>query len=193
MTAGIPVLIPLSSGGGTQNFLVPNATFFVELAAFLLLFYLLARFVIPPINRAMTRRQEAIRTQFAELDEAKADARAEEEKFKAQTADARKQAGKIREEAKEQGDQIVAEAREQAQVEAKRIVEHGHAQLEAERKQALASLRSEVGTLATNLASRIVGESLEDDERSNRVVDRFLADLETMETAEAAGRKNGDR
>ena len=164
MTAGIAALIPLSEG--TQNFLVPNATFFVELAAFLLLFYLLARFVIPPINRAMTNRQEAIRTQFAELEEAKADARAAEEKYKAQTADARKQAGKIREEAKEQGDQIVAEAREQAQVEAKRIVDHGHAQLEAERKQALASLRAEVGTLATKLASRIVGESLEDDERS---------------------------
>jgi len=178
---------------GTQNFLVPNATFFVELAAFLLLFYLLARFVIPPINRAMTNRQEAIRNQFAELEEAKADARAAEERFKAQTADARKQAGKIREEAREQGDQIVAEAREQAQVEAKRIVDHGHAQLEAERKQALHSLRAEVGTLATELASRIVGESLEDDERANRVVDRFLADLETMETAEAAGQQDGAR
>jgi F-type H+-transporting ATPase subunit b len=191
MSAGIAALIPLSEG--TQNFLVPNATFFVELAAFLLLFWLLARYVIPPINRAMTNRQEAIRTQFAELDEAKADARAAEEKFKAQTADARKQAGKIREEAKEQGDQIVAEAREQAQVEAKRIVDHGHAQLEAERKQALHSLRAEVGTLATELASRIVGESLEDDERANRVVDRFLADLETMETAEAAGQQDGAR
>ena len=189
MTAGIAALIPLSEG--TQNFLVPNATFFVELAAFLLLFWLLARYVIPPINRAMTNRQEAIRTQFAELEEAKGDARAAEEKFKAQTADARKQAGKIREEAKEQGDQIVAEAREQAQVEAKRIVDHGHAQLEAERKQALHSLRAEVGTLATELASRIVGESLEDDERANRVVDRFLADLETMETAEAAGQQDG--
>jgi F-type H+-transporting ATPase subunit b len=191
MTPGIAALIPLSEG--TQNFLVPNATFFVELAAFLLLFYLLARFVIPPINRAMTNRQEAIRNQFAELEEAKADARAAEEKFKAQTADARKQAGKIREEAREQGDQIVAEAREQAQLEAKRIVDHGHAQLEAERKQALHSLRAEVGTLATELASRIVGESLEDDERANRVVDRFLADLETMETAEAAGQQDGAR
>jgi F-type H+-transporting ATPase subunit b len=191
MTAGIAALIPLSEG--TQNFLVPNATFFVELAAFLLLFYLLARFVIPPINRAMTNRQEAIRNQFAELEEAKADARAAEERFKAQTADARKQAGKIREEAREQGDQIVAEAREQAQLEAKRIVDHGHAQLEAERKQALHSLRAEVGTLATELASRIVGESLEDDERANRVVDRFLADLETMESAEAAGQQDGAR
>ena len=196
MTAGIAALLPASSsegGGGTQNFLVPNATFFVELAAFLLLFYLLARYVIPPINRAMTNRQEAIRTQFAELEEAKADARAAEEKYKAQTADARKQAGKIREEAREQGDQIVAEAREQAQLEAKRIVDHGHAQLEAERKQALHSLRAEVGTLATELASRIVGESLEDDERSTRVVDRFLADVESMQAAAATAQQDGGR
>jgi F-type H+-transporting ATPase subunit b len=191
MTGVVAQLVPMAET--ESNFLVPNATFFVELAAFALLFYLLARYVIPPINRAMTNRQEAIRTQFAELDQAKADARAAEERYKAQTADARKQAGKIREEAREQGDQIVAEAREQAQVEAKRIVDHGHAQLEAERKQALHSLRAEVGTLATDLASRIVGESLEDDQRANRVVDRFLADLETMETAEAAGQQDGAR
>jgi F-type H+-transporting ATPase subunit b len=180
--------IPLAS-----NFLAPNGTFLVELIAFGVIVWILAKFVIPPINRAMTARQEAIRAEFAELDEAEADARKAEEQFKAQTADARKQAGKIREEAHEQADQIVAEAREQAQTEAKRIVDHGHAQLEAERKQALASLRAEVGTLATNLASRIVGESLEDDERSNRVVDRFLSDLESMETAEAAGQQNGSR
>ncbi len=197
MTAGIAALTPASSSGGgheeTQNFLVPNATFFVELAAFLLLFYLLARYVIPPINRAMTARQEAIRKEFAELDEAKGDAHKAEDEFKAQIADARKQAAKIREEANEQGAQILAEARERAHSEADRIIEHGHTQIEAERKQAVASLRAEVGTLATKLASRIVGESLEDDERSNRVVDRFLADLETMETAEASGRADGDR
>jgi F-type H+-transporting ATPase subunit b len=180
--------IPLAS-----NFLAPNGTFLVELIAFGIIVWILAKFVIPPINKAMTARQEAIRTEFAELDEAKDDAHKAEEEFKAQIADARKQASKIREEAHEQGDQIVAEAREQAQTESKRIVEHGHAQLEAERKQALASLRAEVGTLATNLAGRIVGESLEDDERANRVVDRFLADLESMETAEAAGQQNGDR
>ena len=76
--------------------------------------------------------------------------------------------------------------REQAQTESSRIVEHGKAQIEAERQQAVTPLRAEVGTLATALAGRIVGESLEDDDRANRVVDRFLADLETLETARAA-------
>ena len=67
--------------------------------------------------------------------------------------------------------------REQAQTEAARIVEHAHTQIEADRKAAVASLRAEVGTLATTLAGRIVGESLDDD-RQSRVVDRFLAELE---------------
>jgi F-type H+-transporting ATPase subunit b len=172
-----------------SNFLVPNATFFVELFAFLLILAFLGRVVIPPINRAMTARQESIRAEFAEAEEAKKSANEAEEKFRSQIADARKEAAKIREEAREQGAQIIAELREQAQSEAARIVEHGHAQLAAERQQALTSLRAEVGSLATTLAGRIVGESLEDDERSARVVDRFLADLETLETSKVAGQQ----
>jgi F-type H+-transporting ATPase subunit b len=180
-------LIPLSS-----NFLVPNGTFLVELIAFAIIVWVLAKFVIPPVNRAMTARQEAIRQQFAELDEAKDDAHKAEEEYKAQLSDARQAANKIREEAREQADQIVQDAREKAQTEADRIIENGHGQVRAERQQAIASLRAEVGTLATELASRIVGESLEDDERSNRVVDRFLVDLEAMQSAEEAGKASGD-
>jgi F-type H+-transporting ATPase subunit b len=168
-----PAVTPMA-----DNFLVPNATFFVELAAFLVLLFLLGKFIIPPINRAMTARQDAIRAEFAELDEAKSEASAAEEEFKSQIADARHEAARIREEAREQGAAIIAEMREQAQAEAARIVEHAHVQIEADRKAAAASLRSEVGTLATTLAGRIVGESLDDEARQSRVVDRFLTELE---------------
>ncbi|WP_230486638.1 F0F1 ATP synthase subunit B [Nocardioides anomalus] len=177
-------------GGGTEsNFLVPNATFFVELAAFALVFFILTKYVIPPINKAMTARQEAIRQEFAEAEQAKKDANSAEAEFKAQIADARKEAARIREEAHEQGKQIIEEAKQQAQAEQQRIKEQAQAQIAAERQQALTSLRAEVGTLATSLAGRIVGEALEDDERSGRVVDRFLADLESLETSKAA--RNG--
>jgi F-type H+-transporting ATPase subunit b len=181
-------LIPMES-----NFLVPNATFFAELFAFAIMLFILGKYVVPPINRAMTARQEAIRKEFAEADEAKKNAKQAEDEFRAQIADARHEAARIREDAKDQGAQIIAEAREQALVEQQRIVENGRAQVAAERQQAAASLRAEVGTLATNLAGRIVGESLEDDERATRVVDRFLADLETMESAQAAGQPDGAR
>ena len=172
-----------------SNFLVPNATFFVELAAFAIMFWILAKYVIPPINKAMTARQDAIRQEFAEVEEAKQKANNAEAEFKAQIADARKEAARIREEAHEQGKQIIEEAKQQATVEQQRVKEQAQAQIQAERQQALTSLRAEVGTLATALAGRIVGESLEDDERSGRVVDRFLADLESLETSKAA--RNG--
>jgi F-type H+-transporting ATPase subunit b len=170
----------------TNNFLVPNGTFFVELIAFAIIFFILAKYVVPPINKAMTARQDAIRQEFAEADEAKQNAHSAEEEFKAQLADARKEAARIRDEAREQGTSIIAEAKEQAQVEVQRVKDQAQAQIAAERQAALTSLRAEVGTLATSLAGRIVGESLEDDDRSSRVVDRFLADLETLETSKNA-------
>ena len=177
----VTTVLPMAS-----NFLVPNGTFFVELIAFVVMFAILAKYVVPPINKAMTARQDAIRQQFADLDQAKSDAHQAEEEFRAQIADARHEAARIREEAREQGAAIIAEMREQAQAESNRIVEHAHTQIEADRKAAVASLRSEVGTLATTLAGRIVGESLDDEARQSRVVDRFLADLDADISAQAA-------
>jgi F-type H+-transporting ATPase subunit b len=142
------------------------------------LVYLLAKYLIPPINKAMTDRQNAIRKEFADLEEAQADARKAEADYKEQLNNAKHEAARIREEAREQGAQIVQEAREKAQVEHDRIVELAHTQVEADRKAAFNSLRRDVGSLATNLAGRIVGEAMDDDERQDRVVERFLADLE---------------
>ena len=172
-------LVPLAD----SNFLVPNGTFFVELFAFAIMVFILGKYVVPPINRAMTARQDSIRQQFSDLEQAKSDAHQAEEEFRSQITQARHEAAKIREEAREQGAAIIAEMREQAQAEANRIVEHAHTQLEADRKAAVASLRSEVGTLATSLAGRIVGESLDDDARQSRVVERFLADLDGQPSA----------
>ena len=166
-------VVPLAN-----NFLVPNATFIAEVIAFAVIIWVLAKFVIPPINAAMTSRQEAIRKQFADLEEAEGDARKAEADYKEQLNNAKHEAARIREEAREHGAQIVQEAREKAQTEADRIIDHAHAQIEADRKAAFASLRRDVGSLATTLAGRIVGEAMDDDERQGRVVERFLADLE---------------
>ena len=174
------VAVPLAS-----NFLVPNGTFFVELIAFGIIVWILAKWVIPPVNRAMTERQKAIRQQFADLEEAQSDARAAEKEYKEELSKARHEAAKIREEAREQGAAIIADMRKQAQDESERILRHGRAQLEAERSQAVQSLRNEVGTMATELAGRIVGESLEDDERQARTVERFISALEDQSSRSA--------
>ena len=164
-----------------SNFLVPNATFFFELFAFLIVLWVLAKWVVPPINKAMSERQERIRHQFEEMEQATASAKQAEEELRAQMVEARHEATKIREDAREQGSAIIAEMREQAQAESQRIVDTAKAQLEAERQQVLNQLRGEVGAIATNLAGRIVGESLDDDERQRRTVDRFISELESTE------------
>ncbi|WP_157339867.1 MULTISPECIES: F0F1 ATP synthase subunit B [Nocardioides] len=159
----------------------------LSLVVFGILFFAVKKWVVPNFETTFEERTKAIEggLEAAETKQAEADAKLAE--LEQQLADARHEAARIREEAREHGAAIVAEMREQAQAEASRIVEHGKSQIEAERQQAITSLRAEVGTLATSLAGRIVGESLDDDARSAAVVDRFLADLETIEASEAAG------
>ena len=76
--------------------------------------------------------------------------------------------------------------REQAQAEARRLVDAAHAQIDADRQLAIQMLRAEVGTLAVDLAGRVVGEALEDEARQRRVVERFMEDLETQPDAAGA-------
>jgi F-type H+-transporting ATPase subunit b len=153
--------------------------FLIALIIFGILFFAIKKFVVPNFEKTFAERTSAIEggLEAAETKQAEADAKLAE--LEQQLAEARHEAARIREEAREQGAQIVAEMREQAQTESARIVEHGKAQIEAERQAAVTSLRAEVGGLATGLAGRIVGESLEDHVRQNGVVERFLAELES--------------
>jgi len=175
------------------NPLIPHPVEIVlSLIVFGLLYLAIRKFVVPNFERTFSARTQAIEggLRAAETKQAEADARLAQ--LEQQLGEAKHEAARIREEAREQGSQIVAEMRTQAQAEAGRIVEHGKAQIEAERQQAVTSLRAEVGSLATALAGRIVGESLEDDARSTRVVDRFLADLESAQPSAApAGTSTG--
>ena len=169
------------------NFLVPNATFIAELVGFLIVLAVLGKYVLPLLNDAVTERQQLIRHQYEESEQARADARAAEAEFRSQLVEARHEASRIREEAKEQGASIIAEMREQAQSDASRIIEHAQAQLEAERALVVQQLRNELGRMATTLAGTIVGESLEDDERRARTVDRFIASLESESSDQPSG------
>ena len=161
------------------NPLVPNiAEIVVGLIAFSLLFIVLRTRVVPMFEKAFTARTEAIEGGIAKAEKAQLEAQAALAAYTAQLSDARGEAQTIREEARVQGAAIIEELRAKAQEEATRITAAAHASIEAERQQAIASLRHEVGTLATELASKIVGEALDDQVRQSGIVDRFLNDLE---------------
>jgi F-type H+-transporting ATPase subunit b len=155
---------------------------------FVILLVFFWKYVLPRMQKLLDERAEAIEGNIAKADEAQRKAEAALEEYTAQLANARAEAGNIRESAREDGKRIVAEARNAAQSEAARVTASAQAQIEAERQSALVSLRSEVGTLAIDLASGVIGESLSDDAKATAVVDRFLADLEASEAA-AGGKK----
>lgn len=159
--------------------LLPHpAEMIVGLIAFGILYWLYKTKVVPRMEALYAERTAAIEGGMQQAEEAQQQAQAALEQYQAQLAEARAEAARIREEAREQGAAIVAEMRGHAQSEAARITEAAHKQIEAERQQAVVSLRSEVGRLSTDLAGRIVGESLEDEARQRGIVDRFLAELE---------------
>ncbi len=145
---------------------------------FIVILVVVWKVALPKMKTLLDQRAAAIEGNIAKADEAQRKAEAALEEYTAQLAEARKEAGEIRDAAREDGKKIVAEAKDTASAEAARLTATAHTQIEAERQSALVSLRSEVGTLALDLAGGVIGESLSDDAKAKGVVDRFLADLE---------------
>ncbi len=150
---------------------------------FIVILVLFWVYALPRMKKLLDERSAAIEGNIAKADEAQRKAEAALEEYTAQLADARREAGEIRDAAREDGKKIVAEAKENASTEAARLTAAAHAQIDAERQTAFVSLRGEVGTLALDLAGGVIGEALSDDAKAKAVVDRFLADLEASETA----------
>ncbi len=179
----------LRAAGETVNPFIP-AVYDLFWSAVCFAIILIAFWVkfLPRIKKLLDERAEAIEGNIAKADQAQHKAEALLEEYTAQLADARSEGAKIREQARTDGQKILAELKEQATNEAARVTSNAQAQIEAERQAAVVSLRGEVGSLAIDLASGVVGEVLTDDKRAQAIVDRFLADLEASEAKAGSGK-----
>jgi F-type H+-transporting ATPase subunit b len=171
----------------TENPLVPPIPeLVIGLLAFVIVFGFLAKKLLPNINKVLDERREAIEGGMEKAEAAKSEADSVLEQYKAQLAEARHEAARLRQEATEQGVTILQEMRAEGQRQREEIIAAGHTQIEADRRSAANALRRDVGKLATELAGKLVGESLEDTARQSRTIDRFLDELESgASTAEA--------
>ena len=173
--------VPHAEASG--NFLIPDGTFVAELVVFLLVLLAISRLVVPPLKASMEKRQEAIRQQLEDARQAKERLDAAESEYAAAMAEARAEAARTREEARRIRQEIIDGARDEARTAAEEVTRQAEERLAVQHRQVLAELRAEVGKLATDLAGRIVGEAMNDEELQRRVVDRFLAELATTEAA----------
>lgn len=160
----------------------------IGLLCFAIIFFVFAKKLLPSINKVLDERHDKIVGGIEEAEAAQVEAQSVLEQYKAQLAEARHEAARLRSDAQEQGAVLIAEMREEGQRQREEIIAAGHTQIEADRKAAAQSLRQDVGQLATQLAGKIVGESLEEHARQSRTIDRFLDGLDDAATKAEATR-----
>ncbi|MEU8297852.1 F0F1 ATP synthase subunit B [Micromonospora sp. NPDC048909] len=147
--------------------------------AFIVLCFVLMKFVFPRMEQTFQARVDAIEGGIKRAEAAQAEANQLLEQYRAQLAEARTDAAKIRDDARADAEGIRQDILAKAREESDRIIAAGKDQLAAERATIVRELRTEVGTIAVDLASKIVGESLADEARRKGTVDRFLSGLES--------------
>ncbi|MBH0777342.1 F0F1 ATP synthase subunit B [Nocardia bovistercoris] len=178
-----------ASEGEDINPLVPETYDIVWsvvcVAIIAVLFY---KYVVPRLMQTLEERSDKIEGGIARAEAAQEEAKQTLQQYQQQLADARLEAARIREDARAQGQQILAQMRSEAQAESDRIVAAGHSQLEAQRQQILTELRSEVGRTAVDLAEKIIGQSVSDDAKQAASIERFLAELDDTDAGIGVGR-----
>jgi F-type H+-transporting ATPase subunit b len=158
---------------------IPWGELVIGIVCFAILVWVLHKFAWPMFEKAYAERTAAIEGGIAKAEQAQADAAAALEEYNRQLAGAREEASRIREDARAQAQSIHDDLVAKARAETDRIAAAGQAQLDAQRAAIVAELRADLGRVAVDLAGKVVGESLEDEARQRRTVDRFLAELES--------------
>ncbi|SIN17364.1 F0F1 ATP synthase subunit B [Micromonospora cremea] len=167
-------------GESTHNPIIPIwQEIVVGTVAFAVLCFVLMKFVFPRMEQTFQARVDAIEGGIKRAEAAQAEANKLLEQYRAQLAEARTDAAKIRDDARADAEGIRQDVLAKAREESDRIIAAGKDQLAAERATIVRELRSEVGAIAVDLASKIVGESLADEARRKGTVDRFLSGLES--------------
>ncbi len=163
----------------TQVLGLPIGEIIIAIVGFAVLLFVLNKLVWPQFEKAYAARTKAIEGGIEEAQAAQKEAKAALEEYQRQLSGAREEAAKIREEARVAAHAIREDLLAQAHAETERIAATGRSQLAAQRSSIVAELRGDLGRLSVDLAGKVVGESLEDEARQQRTVERFLAELES--------------
>jgi F-type H+-transporting ATPase subunit b len=164
--------------------------------AFLILLVLMYRTVFPSVNQAFKDRRANIEGKLERAERDRAEAEQLLEQYRRRLRDAEDETQRILEEARSNAERVRRELLAKAETDAGRELDRARQAIRAERDQAIRQLRNEVGTLAVELATRVVGDSLDRD-RQLRLVDEYIDELGNQAQAGAlTGRRedgDGDR
>ena len=140
------------------------------------------KFFMPKFQSVFDERTAKIEGGLAKAEQAQKDAEEAMKKYQAQLSTARVEASKIRDDARAEASHIIADARSRAETEAAQITANAERSLESQQQKAMVNLKGEVGSLATSLASKILGSELQDSAVQTQMIDQMLADMENDES-----------
>jgi F-type H+-transporting ATPase subunit b len=144
--------------------------------AFLILLFLMYRTVWPSVDKAFKDRRANIEGKLEEAERERQEAEGLLEQYRRRLRDAEDETQRILDEARANAERLRRELMAKAETDAGRELERARQAIRSERDQAIGQLRNEVGTLAIELATRVVGDSL-DRERQLRLVDQYIEEL----------------
>lgn len=153
-----------------------NGTALASMISFIILAVFLSRVAWQPLRKLMADRQERISKALNDAQQAREDAEKLRAQLEADQAHARSEAQAIMARSEETAKARAAEILAQAQEAAERSRKAALAEIEAEREQALRSIRTEVAELSLRIAERVLGEELRG-ERQREVLERAVADV----------------
>jgi F-type H+-transporting ATPase subunit b len=145
----------------TSNFLIPNGTFIVELIAFVIVLGVMAKYILPPVNKALKDRQAAIKAELDAADEAKSDAAAADVERREALDHARQQAREIVEQANRTAERLNTEAQARGESEYDRLVTSAEAEVRLARQRALEEAASRLGELVVDVVEQIIGREMD--------------------------------
>ncbi len=161
----------------SSNFLVPNATFVVELVAFLVVLGVLARYVLPVVNTSMEARQKTIRQSLEDAETAKRRAEEAEADYRRTMEQARQEARGMVDEANKLGEQLRADLRQRGEQEYERIISRAQSDIDASARRAAEELRQQVSGMVITVVERVIGEGFGADEH-RALIDRTIEQVE---------------
>ena len=173
-------------------FLLPNGTFFIELIVSLVLIFLIYKYVLPPLNKAMEERQEKIRQSLEAADQARADAEAADDERRTVLEEARQQAREIVTTANRTAEQVRTAAQARGQSDYERIVGNAEAEISLARQRAVEEAASRMGEIVLDVVERVIGREI-NAEAHRDLIDEAVEALRADPTDGAAADRAGAR
>ena len=180
LVLGSPVVALAEEENTGMRLLLPNmAEFIPACLAFLIIWFLMAKFAWPMVLKMMDEREKKIKDDLEAASQARAEADATKAAYDAKIEEAQRKADDIVAEAKRDAEVMRGEMLAKAQEDAQAIIAKAHDVIDAERTKAMAELSGSVVDLAVEIAAKIIGDALDENEQRDLAI-KYLSEVGSL-------------